>query len=570
MSKIRFMAIGGQDERGKNLFVLEIGEELFILDAGVKYPDKGILGVDIVIPKIDYIIDNKKRVKGIFLTNSASYNMGAVPYILKHMDVPVYCNEITKLISTIKISRMRIKNNKDQNYKVVKDKDVLQAGNVKVEVFRTTSASPQSFGYAFHTEQGVVVYVGDYIIDGQEQSYFSTDFNHLSDIGKKGVLALIADSEYASRSGFTAPNHKIQDFISIPFKEKKTRIAIGIFEEDIFKLGEICKVAKENNRKIAVYGRLMAQVLKSNLISKNLNILPEDIISIEEYMKSDNGVLIISGTVDVLYSKLTKVATGNDDVVELTSKDLMILATPPAPGIEKKHAQILDELARTDARLIALSDRNIWTMHASYEDVKVLTSIVRPKYFIPVKSLFKDGLKAESAAVEAGVLPENITVINNGQVLDLTRKVLTIEKKNIDFGNTYVDEIGIGDVGTIVLNERRQLATDGVIILGATIDSRNKELVSMIDTQMRGVVYIQEDNPIFKIIQKDIELSIQQGQSLFNENPKKYDLNEIKKEIVTKVRTSIKQESGKQPIVLCIINEFNGVNFVFKNKKNKV
>ncbi|PPE04873.1 ribonuclease J [Entomoplasma ellychniae] len=570
MSKIKFMAIGGQDERGKNLFVLEIGEELFILDAGVKYPDKGILGVDIVIPKLDYIIDNKKRVKGIFLTNSASYNMGAVPYILKHMDVPVYCNEITKLISSIKISRMRIKNNKDQNYKVVKDKDVLEAGNVKVEVFRTTSASPQSFGYAFHTEQGVVVYVGDYIIDGQEQSYFSTDFNHLSDIGKKGVLALIADSEYASRSGFTAPNHKIQDFISIPFKEKKTRIAIGIFEEDIFKLGEICKVAKENNRKIAVYGRLMAQVLKSNLISKNLNILPEDIISIEEYMKSDNGVLIISGTVDVLYSKLTKVATGNDDVVELTSKDLMILATPPAPGIEKKHAQILDELARTDARLIALSDRNIWTMHASYEDVKVLTSIVRPKYFIPVKSLFKDGLKAESAAIEAGVLPENIAVINNGQVLDLTRKVLTIEKKNVDFGNTYVDEIGIGDVGTIVLNERRQLATDGVIILGATIDSRNKELVSMIDTQMRGVVYIQEDNPIFKIIQKDIELSIQQGQSLFKENPKKYDLNEIKKEIVTKVRTSIKQESGKQPIVLCIINEFNGVNFVFKNKKNKV
>lgn len=566
MSKIKFMAIGGQDERGKNLFALEIDEEIFVLDAGVKYPDKGILGVDIVIPKLDYILNNRKRVKGIFLTNSASYNMGAVPYILKHMDVPVYCNEITQLISKIKISRMRIKNTKDQNYRVVKDKEIIKSGNINVEVFRTTSASPQSFGYAFHTENGVVVYAGDYIIDGKEQSYFSTDFTHLAEIGKKGVLALIADSKYASRSGFTVPNHKIQDAIATPFKEKHTRIAIGIFEEDIFKLGEICKVAKENNRKIAVYGRLMTEVLKSNLISENLNINSDDIITIDEYMKSDNAILIISGTVDVLYSKLTKVATGNDDVVEFTEKDLIILATPPAPGVEKKHAQILDELARTDARLIALSDKNIWTMHASYEDVKVLTSLINPKYFIPVKSLFKDGLKAEKAAIEAGILVENTAIINNGEVLDLSRKVLTVENKTIDHGNTYVDDIGIGDVGAIVLNERKQLATDGVIILGATIDSRNKELISMIDTQMRGVVYIQEDNPIFKIIQKEIELLIQQGQSLFKEKPNKYDLNEIKKDIVTRVKTLIKQESGKQPIVLCIINEFNGNEFIFKKR----
>ncbi|ATZ20621.1 ribonuclease J [Mesoplasma coleopterae] len=568
MSKIKFMALGGQDERGKNLFVLDIDDNLFVLDAGVKYPDKGILGVDIVTPKLDYLKNNKQKIKGIFLTNSASYNMGSVPYILKTMDIPVYCNEITQLVGKIKISRMRIKNTKDQNFVVVKDKQILDFGKVKVEVFRTTSASPQSYGYAFHTEEGTIVYAGDYIIDGKEQSYFSTDFNHINEIGKKGVLALIADSEYASRSGFTVPNHKIESFISTSFKEKKTKIAIGIFEEDIFKLGEICMAAKENNRKIAVYGRTMTEILKSNLINENLQIAEEDIITVEEYMKSENGLLIISGTGDVLYSKLAKIATGNDEVVEFTEKDLIILATPPAPGVEKRHAQILDELARTDARLIALSDRNIWSMHASYEDIKVFTSMLNPKYFIPVKSLFKDSLKAEKAAIEAGVNERNVVILDNGQVANISKNSISIADKKVDIGNSYVDQAGVGDVGAIVLNERKLLATDGVMIIGATIDSRNKELISMIDTQMRGVLYIKEENPIFKIIQKEIESLLEQGQSQFKENPNKYDINEIKKDIATRVKTLIKQESGKQPIVLVIVNEYDGKDYVFKPRNN--
>ncbi|ATQ35255.1 ribonuclease J [Mesoplasma entomophilum] len=568
MSKIKFMALGGQDERGKNLFVLDIDDNLFILDAGVKYPDKGILGVDIVTPKLDYLKNNKQKIKGIFLTNSASYNMGSVPYILKTMDIPVYCNEITQLVGKIKISRMRIKNTKDQNFVVVKDKQILDFGKVKVEVFRTTSASPQSYGYAFHTEEGTIVYAGDYIIDGKEQSYFSTDFNHINEIGKKGVLALIADSEYASRSGFTVPNHKIENFISTSFKEKKTKIAIGIFEEDIFKLGEICMAAKENNRKIAVYGRTMTEILKSNLINENLQILPEDIITVDEYMKSENGLLIISGTGDVLYSKLAKIATGNDEVVEFAEKDLIILATPPAPGVEKRHAQILDELARTDARLIALSDRNIWSMHASYEDIKVFTSMLNPKYFIPVKALFKDSLKAEKAAIEAGVNERNVVILDNGQVANISKNSISIADKKVDIGNSYVDQAGVGDVGAIVLNERKLLATDGVMIIGATIDSRNKELISMIDTQMRGVLYIKEENPIFRIIQKEIESLLEQGQSQFKENPNKYDINEIKKDIATRVRTLIKQESGKQPIVLVIVNEYDGKDYVFKPRNN--
>ncbi|MDQ0567887.1 ribonuclease J [Mycoplasma yeatsii] len=568
MPNIRFTALGGQDEKGKNLYVLEINDEMFILDAGLKYPEKGILGIDTVIPKLDYIKQNKKKIKAVFLTNPSAYNIGSLGYLLKEIDVPVYCNEITELIAKIKIERMRLKH-KEKMFKTVKDKDVIKVGNVKVEVFRTTSSSPQSLGYAFSTDLGSIIYVGDYIIDGKEQSYFSTDFAYISEVAKKGVLAFISDAEFASRQDFTVPNHKIDRYIAAPFKEKKTKIVVGIFEEDIYKLSEICMAAIENNRKIAVYGRTMDAVLKSNLIHENLVINKDSLISIQEYMQSDDGVLIISGNADDLYSKLMKIATGNDHVVEFTEKDVIILATPPAAGIEKRHAQILDELARTDAKLVALSDKNIWSMRASYEDIKMMTSLLKPKYFIPIKALYKECLKAEKAAIEAGVEPGNVGIIDNGETLVLSKKHLAISEHTADEGNTYVDGVGIGDVGSIVLNERKQLATDGVIIVGATIDSRNKELVSLIDTQMRGVLYIQEDNPIFKIIQKEVTNLILEGQTLFKQHPNKYDLSEIKKEITNKVRSLVRQESGKNPIVLAIINETDGKVFVAKQTKKR-
>jgi len=556
MAEFKFIALGGQDERGNNLFLVEVNKDIFIFDCGLKYPEKGILGVDIVIPNFEYLKNNKQNIKGIFLSNPASYNAGAVPYLLKQLDVPVYVNEVTALVLKIKLERARIKN-RESNLKVLKENEVLTFGSNKVETFGLTASSPKSLGYALHTDQGSIVFAGDYIIDGQETSYFSTDFGKLNKIGEKGVLALIADTEFSSRMSFTVPNHKIEKYISAPFKERKLRIAIGIFEEDIFKLGEIVSQAKQNNRKIAVYGRTMLSILQNDMIHKNLNITSNDLFSIEEYVKSDDGVLIISGTGDDLYSKLAKIATGNDDIVEFNEHDLIILATPPAAGVEKRHAQILDELARTDAKLMALSDKNIWSMHASYEDVKMLISLLKPKYFIPIKALYKDFLVAEQAAIEAGVKPEGIILVNNGQQVSISKSHIAIKDREVPIGDIYVDGIGIGDIGSVVLNERKALATDGVVIIGATIDQRTKEIVSLIDIQMRGVLYINEDNPIFKIIQKEISQILDAGVELFRKSPKKYDLNEIKKDIISKIKSEIKQASGKIPMVLVAINEMD-------------
>lgn len=562
MAEIKFMALGGQDERGKNLFVVQVDEDLFVFDCGIKYPEKGILGVDVVIPNFDFLINNAQHVKGIFLSNSASYNAGAVQFLLKDLDVPIYCNEITQTILRIKLERSVLKN-KTANFKIIDDKQIIDFGKNKLETFRLTASSPKSLGFALHTSEGVIVYAGDYIIDGQETSYFSTDFNHLNKIADQKVLALIADTEFASRMSYTVPNHKIERYIASSFKEKKIRIAIGIFEEDIFKLGEIVSQAKLNNRKIAIYGRTMATILQNDMIHDDFKITNDDLMSVEDYMNSDDGVLIISGTGDVLYSKLAKIAMGNDSVIELSEKDLVILATPPAAGVEKRHAEILDELARTDAKLIALSDKNIWSMHASYEDVKMLNNLFHPKYFIPVKGLYKEFLKGEAAAVEAGIKPENVGIIDNGQVLKINSKHLAIMDKTIPCGDSYVDGSGIGDIGNVVLNERKLLAGDGVVIIGATIDSKSKASVSLVDIQMRGVLYISEDNPVTKIMQKEVNQILDQSTELFRKNPNKYSLDDVKREIVNKVKALVKQESGKNPMILCIVNEING-NFNLK------
>ncbi|AHI54188.1 metallo-beta-lactamase superfamily hydrolase [Spiroplasma sabaudiense Ar-1343] len=560
MTQINFMALGGQDERGKNLFIVEVNEELFIFDSGIKFPEKGILGIDIVIPNLEFLKNNKHRVKGVFISNPAAYNAGSINYILREVDAPVYCNELTTLVLKYKTQKLRLKN-RENNFKIVKDKEILKIGSLQVEVFRTTSSFPESFGFAIQTDLGSIVYIGDYIMDGKEQSYFSTDLQHLNSISEKGVLALISDAECASRHSYTVPNHKIEAKIAGPMKEK-ARLIIGIFEEDIFKFSEIAREAIKNNRKMAIYGRSLATILESQLIKDKMNISEDNIFSINEFMESENGILLVTGTGDLLYSRLAKIATGNDTTIEFTEKDIIILATPPAPGVEMRHAQILDELARTNARLIVLSEKNIWAMHASYEDIKLMTRIMKPQYFIPVKALYKDFLEAEKAAIEAGVKPENVGLIDNGQILTITpSKKLIVSKETIKVGDIYVDGTGIGDIGAVVLNERKQLATDGVIIIGANLIEKDKELTSLIDIQMRGVIYINEDNPIFKSMQKNVVDILEKAQSEFKTNPNAFDLNNIKREIISKTKSLVKQDTGKQPIVLVIINEIDGSIF---------
>lgn len=570
MEHLKFFALGGQDEKGKNLYLLDIEDDLFIFDCGIKLPEKGILGIDHIMTNIDFLKENEKRIKGLFLTNPSSTNCGATSIILKNLNIPIYCNELIATVIRTNAAKMRIKV-KDDNIRSINNKDVVKFGKVSVEVFQTTSSYPETYGYAIHTPIGTVVYLGDYIVDGSEQSCFSTDMEHLNKIARENnILSLISDSENASRMSYTVPNHKIDKYIAADMKNLKKRLIIGIFEEDLFKFYEIANAAKDAKRKIAIYGRTLQKVLENKRVLNYLGLESKDIISIDDFEKSsDNNLLVIAGTVDGLYTQLSKIANGIDNTIEFVEDDILIIATPPAPGVEKRHAELLDELARTPAKLKALSDKNIWSMKASFEDIKLMVRMFKPKTFIPVKGLYKDLLKAEQAAIEAGVEKGKTAIIDNGQILKIMNDGdLILSKDSIKVSEIYVDGMDVGDIGSVVLNERRQLASDGVVIIGANIDVETKELISLIDMQMRGVIYIQDENPIFKTLQNNITEIIEKGTKTFKTDPNKFDLNEVKKEIVSKVRSLIKKDAGKQPIVLVVINELDGSYYDIRQKSN--
>ncbi|KAF5279612.1 hypothetical protein FQR65_LT15360 [Abscondita terminalis] len=522
MKEISFFALGGQDERGKNLYVLRVEDEYVIFDSGIKYPEKNIVGVgvDLIMPNIEFLSKNLSKIKGIFISNPSAINSGAVNHVLKECDTKVYCDAQIIEIIKFKASRYRLKV-KPEQFLPIKEKDVVDFGKFKVEVFKTTSGFPHSYGFVIYTKLGNVVYASDFIMDGNEGDYFKTDLNHLTEISKKGISTLICDSEYASRLDYTVPNHRIEKYLSKSFNDKKKRVILAIFEEDIFKVFEAAKLATETERQIAIYGKTLAKALENPNILKSVNLEKKQLFSIKEFTESENGVMIISGTGDGLYTRLAKIATGNDEEVEFTENDIVILANPLLAGVEKRHAEILDELARTDAKIISLSDK---------------------QSFLPIKGLYKDLLMGEKAALESGVQQGNTLILDNGQVANITDTgTIYVSDEKVNNGDVFID--GIGDVGAMVLNERRQLGNDGSVIIGVNIDIHTKEIVSLIDIQMRGVMYISDENAIFNQLQKSITLLLEKNKEDFKAKEISYDSNNIKREIISKVKGIIKKET---------------------------
>ncbi|WP_381415370.1 ribonuclease J [Spiroplasma endosymbiont of Anurida maritima] len=554
MSNIKFFALGGLDERGKNLYCLEVDNNIFLFDAGVKKPGKGILGIDVVVASYDYLKENKNRIKGIFISKAADFSSGGVSYLLKDLPINVYASDLSIKAIEISLNLFKIKN-KSNLLKQIKSKDVLDFGDVSVEVFSTTSNIPNSFGFAVKTKAGVIIYTGDYIFDAKADRGFEFDMQHLNSITKNNeILLLLSDSATASRKGYTAPNHKITPYIERAVQESKGRIILACYEQDIQKIKELLQLLDGEKRFVGIYGQTLYELLKMMIEKKQINLKGIKIVSLKEAAKMDNSIILVSGSGERLYSRLIKIATSNDENLEINETDTIVLATPPDPGSELNHANVLDELARTIAKVVPLSDKKVWTMSASYEDIKLMTSICKPKYFIPLRGLYKEFVKARDAAVEAGVKEENVIIIDNGQVVNFENGKLTKTNKNIKVSDTYVDGIGVGDIGSVVLKERNQLATDGVAIIGASVDAKSKKILSLIDTQLRGVIFIQESSSIFKKMQSIVTDILEKNRKK-HESEQVYDLNGIKGEIRKAMADIIKNETGKTPIILVTINE---------------
>lgn len=590
MAKIKVFALGGLDERGKNLYVVEVNEKIFVFDAGIRLPEREILGIDIIIPDYTYLKENKQRIQGIFISKPSDDAFGALPYILKDFNkdksnhkVSIFASKLTDFMIRQKLERFRFINQNEISIKSIHPNEKINFGDVSIETFKTTTSIPGSLGFVLiinnedkNQKAERIVYTGDYIFDGEFRNDFTTDIPHLASVAKKEVLLLISEASCASRKDFTAPNHKIQKIIEPVLKEAPGRIILACYDQDLYRVSEILNAIQETDskRKIAVYGAILYDILLKVNDLNAFNFNKSQLINLAQTVGTKDTVIIVTGTGERLFLRMNKIAVGNDDFLKLEPQDTVILATPPIPGNELAHASLLDELARTDVKVINISEKQAWSfLNASYEDIKLMVNIIQPKYFLPVKGLYKDFVAAQQAAISAGVLDNNALIHDNGEVITFENGKLIdnfvkstfnrtprIGDKNfntlkstanlIKTGDVYVDGIGVGDIGAIVINERKQLQRDGILITGVTINRKTKEITSLIDAQMRGVIYLTNNEEMLKNLQKIIINVIEKYKT-----SNTFSINEVKSKMRNDLQDYIKKETGKLPMILTVINE---------------
>ena len=552
---VRIFALGGLDENGKNMYVVEINDDIFVLEAGMKYPESTMPGIDIIIPDYTYLIKNKDRVKGYIITHGHDDCMGSITYAYKDVPAPIYCSKVTS--EMIKDTARRYRQNVKLDFNIVDTtSDVMIAGR-KFKFFSTTHSVAQSMGVAINTTQGYIVYTGDYIIDCGAFKKFRTDLKALARIAENKILCLMSESVASNKPDYASPNHKLVPHVKRQIEEFNGRIVVALYNQNLFGLQEIINLGIKNNKKIVLFSKDMEQLIDGFGIEGLLDIPERNRGTIDDLRKEDQSdiLVIITSNGERLFRLLERIA--NEEMYEekgllLGENDLIIMAAPSVPGVEVIAVNVLDLLYRTGAKIVNISSKKISSMHAQEEDLKTIISMLQPMFYIPVKGYYKDLISNATLAnnMQIGLNHNNIFVMDNGMVAKFVDGKFVAGEEMIQVGELMVDGLGIFDAGSVVINDRNKLADDGVIILGVTIDSQTKEIIAGPDVQTRGLVFIKEADHLVKDI---AALYIDVVKKAF-ENPK-LDINEKRVSIRDKVSKYVKKETGKDPMVLSMVVE---------------
>lgn len=552
---VRIFALGGLDENGKNMYVVEINDDIFVLEAGMKYPESSMPGIDIIIPDYSYLIKNKDRVKAYIITHGHDDSMGSITYAYKDVPAPIYCSKVTS--EMIKDTARRYRQNAKLDFHIVDTTSEIEIAGREVRFFSTTHSVAQSMGVAINTSQGYIVYTGDFIIDCGAFKKFRTDLKALARIAENKVLCLMSESVASYKPDYASPNHKLTPLIKTPFEEFKGRIVIAIYSQNLFALQEIINLGVKNNKKIVIFSNDMENLINNIGIEGLLDIPERNKGTLEDLKKEDQSdvLVVVTSNGERLFRMLEKIA--NEEMYEekgllLGENDLVIMAAPSVPGVEVIAVSVLDLLYRTGAKVINISNKKISSMHAQEEDIKTIISMLQPKFYIPVKGYYKDLIANATLAnnMQIGLNHNNIFVFDNGMVAKFVDGKFVAGEEMIQTGELMVDGLGIFDAGSVVINDRNKLADDGVIILGVTIDSETKEIVAGPDIQTRGLVFIKESDHLIKDI---ADLYIDTVKTTFNNN--KLDITEKRTFIREKISKYVKKETGKDPMVLSLVVE---------------
>lgn len=549
-SNLKIIPLGGLHEIGKNITVFEYENDIIIVDCGLAFPEDDMLGVDLVIPDVTYLEKNKDKIRALIITHGHEDHIGAIPYLLKKINVPIYATRLTCGLIRNKLEEHKLV--KSTKLVEVKQGEIVKAGKFIVEFIRSSHSIPDSVALAIKSPVGTIIHTGDFKIDYTPIDGQIMDLGRLAELGNEGVLALMSDSTNSERKGYTMSEKTVGNVFERLFQGCRKRIVVATFASNVHRVQQIVNCAVRYNRKIAVCGRSMINMINT---ARELDYIkvPDNVFIDIDMIKNytdDQLVIITTGSQGEPMSALTRMASGEHRKVQITPDDLIIISANPIPGNEKLVSKVIDDLMQIGAEVVysSLADVHV-SGHACQEEQRLMLALVKPKYFLPVHGEYRQ-LKAHAeTAEEMGIDKDNIFMLTNGRVLEMNQDEAKFTT-SVQSGRVLVDGLGVGDVGNIVLRDRQHLSQDGLIIIVMTMDSTTGEIVAGPDVISRGFVYVRESENLMENVKAVIRNEIEKC-----ERNHITDWSTIKSNLRDNLKDYIAQKTKRNPMILPIIME---------------
>lgn len=549
MSKIKIFSLGGLNENGKNMYVVEVDKDIFIFDAGLKFDNDRNLGIDYIIPSFDYIVKNKKRVKGVFLSHGHDSNMGAVPDLLETIPtLPVYGAKLTLEILKNELTEKEIK-----KYKLIelKPHNKINFGKNSIFPISVTHSIPDALAFVLYTKDGAIVYTGDFTFDATMVGNYKTDIGKLAYVGKQGVLCLLSESIYADRPGHTSPNNRVSAFIREVLYKNENRIIATVMPAHFYRIQEIFNEVSNTNRKIVIMGKTLQKTV-NNAIKEGYLTIDKNKIGDLSNLNEKNVVVLISDEKEKPFANLERIIKGYDKYIKIIETDTIFITEPSYAGIETRMAVLMDEVAMLGANAVSLSSKKHLLHHASKEDLMMMINLMNPKYYFPVKGEYRQQYANAEVAEDVGIKSDNIILKENGDVALFVNGKLTPTNEHIEVDDTLIDGKSQEDVGDLVLKDREMLGSNGIVIISCTLDKKTKEIIGGPEILTRGFIYVKESQDLL-LETKELARTVISDDIV--PNMPRVDYSKIKTDVRDVLGKFFYKETESKPMIITVIQE---------------
>jgi len=548
MSKIKFCALGGLGENGKNMYLLEIDEKIFVLDAGLKFPSVDLYGVDTVYPDITYLVENKKRVQGIFLTHGHEEHIGAIPELLKNMDVGVFGSHFTISLVELELADKGMDFTKYRLYRMSEDK-VLKFGDISISFYRTTHSIPESLGISIDTNNGAIVYAPDFTFSSHSDPKYRTSFVKLIEIAKKNVLAVLAESLGTSNINRVSDDYTLNHTVNEVLTHSK-RVVFTMYSSDLDRIQKIINLSVANNRRVAIIGRKVQKIINIGMNTGYLKVPDKNLVNLkfrDEFVDNNDEdlVVIVTGNRHEPFFGVQRMALGQDRLIKLNENDHVVIVSPPVFGTERIATNAIDIINKVGAKVTTISKNSLRSSHADSEDLKMLYQMLNPKYIIPVIGEYRHQYMHKNIALEMGYEEKNIIMLDNGEQITFEKGVLNEEKEKISAGDVLVDGSIIGDINELVLQDRERLSQDGAIVIACFVDLETRKIVSDIAVETKGFMMEEQVEEIMD----DLIIYVRKLILQFLKTSR-IDLDKFHEEFKKDMKKYLQKNTDKMPIVI--------------------